>query len=80
MTRLVSWRYDSYQSNYNPSVSFKFNIPPTGNYVRWDQSVLRFQVDIPIEYVPENFFVEKLWNFIELRVNHITVQVGFLLL
>ena len=27
-----------------------------------------------MEYIPENFFVDKLWNFIELRVNHITVQ------
>ena len=44
-------------------------MPPTGSYVQFNQTVIRFEVDIPDEYVVENFFVSKLFEFIEFKLN-----------
>ena len=49
-------------------------MPPTGSYVQFNQTVIRFEVDIPDEYIVENFFVSKLFEFIEFKLNHVAIQ------
>jgi len=49
-------------------------VPPTGSYVQFNQTVIRFEVDIPDEYIVENFFVSKLFEFIEFKLNHVSIQ------
>ena len=46
---------------------------PTGSYVRFNQTVLAFDVLIPESYVPENHFVQKLFEFVEFKYNHVTL-------
>ena len=39
-----------------------------------DKSRLAFNVDIPERYVPENYFSAKLFEYCEVRLNHITIN------
>ena len=38
------------------------------------ESKLSFCVDVPIDFVPQNYFASKLFEYAEVRVNHMTVS------
>ena len=39
------------------------------------ETKLSFCVDVPESFVPQNFFASKLFEFVEVRVNHVTVSM-----
>lgn len=41
--------------------------------MRFNQTVLKFDVLIPESYIPENHFVQKLFEFVEFKYNHVTL-------
>ena len=41
--------------------------------MRFNETVLKFDVLIPEAYIPENHFVQKLFEFVEFKYNHVTV-------
>ena len=51
----------------------EFDIAPTGCFLQLSESRLSFCVDVPIDFVPQNFFASKLFEYVEVRVNHMTV-------
>ena len=52
----------------------EFDIAPTGCFLQLSETKLSFCVDVPVEFIPQNFFASKLFEFVEVRVNHMTVS------
>ena len=52
----------------------EIDIQPCNQYLLLDKSRLAFYVDIPERFVPENYFTAKLFEYCEVRLNHITIN------
>ena len=74
--------YDDKIIKYNYLINFQilfrkleFDIAPTGCFLQLSASKLSFCIDVPEAFVPQNFFASKLFEFVEVRVNHVTVSM-----
>ena len=59
---------------YDTTSKLEFNIPPAGAFVLLQNSTLQFECLIPEEFVVENQFSQKLIEFCEFKISHVTVQ------
>lgn len=53
---------------YDTTSKLEFNIPPAGAFIQLQNSVLEFETLIPVEFVVENSFCQKLIEFIEFKL------------
>ena len=60
----------SYVPTFNTSSKLEFNILPDKRYLLLNETVLKFGVEIPEEFVPSNFFAATLFQNLELYINH----------
>ena len=61
-------------SNFNTSSYVEFTISPSGGHLQLSDTRLTFSVDLPETVVPENFFATKLFEYLEVSVNHTIVS------
>ena len=59
---------------YDTTSKLEFNIPPAGAFIQLQNSTLQFECLIPCEFVVENQFCQKLIEFCEFKISHVTVQ------
>ena len=59
--------------NFNTSSYIEFTITPSGGHLQLSDTRLTFQVDLPVSVVPENFFSTKLFESLEISINHTVV-------
>ena len=59
--------------NFNTSSYIEFTITPSGGHLQLSDTRLTFQVDLPDTVVPENFFASKLFESIEININHTVI-------
>ena len=59
---------------YDTTSKLEFNIPPAGAFIQLQNSTLQFECLIPVEFVVENQFCQKLIEFCEFKISHVTVQ------
>ena len=60
--------------NFNTTSYVEFTITPSGGHLQLSDTRLTFAVDLPETVVPENFFTSKLFEYLELSVNHTIVS------
>ena len=60
--------------NFNTSSYVEFTITPSGGHLQLSDTRLTFAVDVPDTTVPENFFASKLFESLELSINHTIVS------
>ena len=60
----------SYVPTFNTSSKLEFNILPDKRYLLLNETVLKFGVEIPEEFVPSNYFAATLFQNLELYINH----------
>ena len=60
--------------NFNTSSYVEFSITPSGGHLQLSDSRLTFAIDLPETVIPENFFASKLFEYLELTVNHTIVS------
>ena len=60
--------------NFNTTSSVDFTITPSGGHLQLSDTRLTFSVDLPDSVVPENFFSSKLFESLELSINHTIVS------
>ena len=60
----------SYVPTFNTASKLEFNILPDKRYLLLNETVLKFGVEIPEEFVPSNFFAATLFQNLELYINH----------
>ena len=60
--------------NFNTSSYVEFSITPSGGHLQLSDTRLAFAVDLPESVVPENFFASKLFEYLELSINHTIVS------
>lgn len=59
---------------YDTSSKLEFNIPPAGAFIQLQNTTLQFECLIPSDFVVENQFCQKLIEFCEFKISHVTVQ------
>ena len=59
---------------YDTTSKLEFNIPPAGAYIQLQNSTLQFECLVPEEFVVENNFCQKLIEFCEFKISHMTLQ------
>ena len=57
---------------FNTSSKLEFLINPNNAYADLSSSRLRFSVDIPITFVPDTYFTSKLFEHLEVQINHVS--------
>ena len=60
----------SYVPTFNTSSKLEFNILPDKRYLLLNETVLKFGVEIPEEFVPSNYFAATLFQNLEVYINH----------
>ena len=60
----------SYVPTFNTKSKLEFNILPDKRYLQLNETVLKFGVEIPQEFVPTNYFAATLFQNLELYINH----------
>ena len=60
--------------NFNTSSYVEFTITPSGGHLQLSDTRLTFCVDVPESFVPENFFAYKLFESLEVSINHTIVS------
>ena len=60
----------SYVPTFNTSSKLEFNILPDKRYLQLNETVLKFGVEMPQEFVPTNYFAATLFQNLELYINH----------
>ena len=60
----------SYVPTFNTSSKLEFNILPDKRYLLLNETVLKFGVEMPEEFVPSNYFAATLFQNLELFINH----------
>ena len=63
-----------YTAHLQKYLNSEFTLTPNGSYALLSESRLKFEVDIPTSYVPQNFFCAKLFSNIEILVNHTSLS------
>ena len=60
--------------NFNTSSYVEFTITPSGGHLQLSDTRLTFSVDLPDSVVPENFFSTKLFESLEVSINHTIIS------
>ena len=60
--------------NFNTTGYLEFQVNPTGGHLQLSDTTLTFAVDIPADFVPDNFFVSKLFEHCEVNINHTVIN------
>ena len=60
----------SYVPTFNTSSKLEFNILPDKRYLLLNETILKFGVELPEEFLPSNFFAATLFQNLELYINH----------
>ena len=60
--------------NFNTSSYIEFTISPSGGHLQLADTRLTFEVDVPDTAVPENFFSTKLFESLEVSINHTVIS------
>ena len=60
--------------NFNTTSYIEFSISPSGGHLQLSDTRLTFALDLPSSVVPENFFATKLFESLELSINHTIVS------
>ena len=60
----------SYVPTFNTSSKLEFNILPDKRFLLLNETVLKFGVEIPQEFVPSNYFAATLFQNLEVYINH----------
>ena len=60
--------------NFNTTSYIEFTVTPCGGHLQLSDTRLTFAVDVPENAVPENFFASKLFESLELSINHTVVS------
>ena len=60
----------SYVPTFNTMSKLEFNILPDKRYLQLNESILKFGVEIPQEFVPTNYCAATLFQNLELYINH----------
>ena len=60
----------TYVPTFNTSSKLEFNILPDKRFLLLNETVLKFGVEIPQEFVPSNFFAATLFQNLEFYINH----------
>ena len=57
---------------FNTSSKLEFFINPNNAYADLAASRLKFSVDIPVEFVPDSYFTSKLFEHLDVQINHVS--------
>ena len=57
---------------FNTSSKLEFFINPNNAYADLAASRLKFCVDIPVEFVPDSYFTSKLFEHLDVQINHVS--------
>lgn len=60
----------SYVPTFNTTSKLEFNILPDKRFLLLNETVLKFGVEIPQEFVPSNYFAATLFQNLEFYINH----------
>lgn len=52
----------------------EFDVEPNNSYFSFDESYITFNVDVPVKFVPDNFFTALLFENLEVRVSYVTIS------
>lgn len=51
-----------------------FDVEPNNSYFLFDESYITFNVDVPVQFVPDNFFTSLLFENLEICVSYVTIS------
>ena len=57
---------------FNTSSKLEFYINPNNAYADLAASRLKFCIDIPVEFVPDAYFTSKLFEHLDVQINHVS--------
>ena len=60
---------------FNNSEKLEFDLPPENSFLNFNSTQLSCYIDISEDFVPQNFLGSKLFEYLELQINHTIVNM-----
>ena len=60
---------------FNNAEKLEFELPPENSFLNFNTTQLSFYIDIDEKFVPQNFLGSKLFEYLELQINHTIINM-----